>query len=258
MLQSVKLAAIYASQRDMFKKLFRKPADPPVPSTPPIHPSIAATHDIARQDAVAAAREGGLEVFACLTARMKKNGRVHIESMLCALGAVAGYACQAQLRAQARAAGLPEESAFHAVTGADGKRYFFGQLLNGLLAGPRTSIWTVCSGALGIAGKGGLADPGEIFQHVTASAGTAAFGVPRVPAAHQPFELPLACLAALWPVVAPIAARHCPDPAHWNMVFCTAIKRTLQVAEGTIAPEPAFRLVVESAVAMSKVDLSAA
>lgn len=242
----------------MFKTLFRKPADLPVPPTPPIQPPTGATHDAARQDALSAAREGGLEVFACLTARLKKDGRVHVESMLCALGAVAGYACQAQLRGQARAAGLPEEAAFHAVVAADGKRYFFGDLLNGLLAGPRMSIWTVCGGTLGIAGKAGLPDAGEIFQHVTASVGSAAFGVPRLPAAHQPVDTPLACLKALWPVVGPIAARHCPDPAHWNMLFCAAIKRTLQVAEGTIAPEPAFRLVMESAVAMSKVDLSAA
>lgn len=242
----------------MFKKFFQRPADLPVPSTPPIHPPTGSPHDSARQDVMSAAREGGLEVFACLTARLKKDGRVHIETMLCALGAVAGYACQAQLRAQARAAGLPEASAFHAVTAADGKRYFFGDLLNGLVAGPRTSIWTVCSGALGMTRKAGLPDPDEIFQHVAASVGSAAFGVPRVPAAHQPVELPLACLKTLWPAVAAIAARRCPDPAHWSLLFCAALKRALQVAEGTIAPDRAFRLVMESAVAMSKVDLEAA
>lgn len=242
----------------MFKKFFRRPADLPVLPTPALQTAIVPTHETAPQGAVSAARASGLEVFACLTARLKQDGRVHIESMLCALGAVAGYACQAQLRAQAAAAGLPEASPFHVVTGADGKRYFFGELLNGLLAGPQMSIWTVCSGALGIAGKAGLPDPAEIFQHVSASAGSPAFGVPRVPAAHQPVEPPLACLKALWPLVGPIAARHCPDPAHWNMLFCAAIKRTLQVAEGTIAPEPAFRLVMESGVAMSKVDLGAA
>ena len=79
----------------MFKKLFQKPADLPVPPTPPIRSSSGATHDGGRHAVTSAAREGGLEVFACLTARLKKDGRVHIESMLCALGAVAGYACQA-------------------------------------------------------------------------------------------------------------------------------------------------------------------
>lgn len=207
---------------------------------------------------MSAAREGGLEVFACLTARLKQDGRVHIECMLCALGAVAGYACQAQLRAQARAGGLPEASVFHVVTAGDGRRYFFGEPLNGLLAGPRMSIWTVCSGGLGIGGKAARLEPNEIFQHVSASVGTEAFGVPRVAAAHQPAAMPAAYLEALWPPVAAIAARHSPDPGHWNLLFCAALKRTLQVAEGTIAPELACRLVMESAVAMSKVDLDAA
>ena len=247
----------------MFKKLFQKPADLPVPPTPPYQAPSGAAHDAAGFDAagfdaLSAAREGGLEVFACLTARLKQDGRVHIESMLCALGAVAGYACQAQLRAQARAAGLAEASAFHVVTAGDGRRYFFGELLNGLLAGPRMSIWTVCSGGLGIAGKAGLPDAADIFQHVTASSGSASFGVPRVPAAHQPAAMPVDYLKALWPLVAPIAARHSPDPAHWNLLFCAALKRTLQVAEGTIARDIACRLVMESAVAMSKVDLDAA
>lgn len=258
MLHSAKLAVCDASQRDMFKKLFHRAADLPLPPTPPIQPMTGTPHDSAGQDAMSAAREGGLEVFACLTARLKKDGRVHIESMLCALGAVAGYACQAQLRAQARAGGLAEEAAFHAVTAADGKRYFFGDLLNGLLVSPRMSVWTVCSGAMGMAGKAGLLDANAIFEHAAASVGSAAYGMPRLPAAHQPFEAPLVYLKALWPAVAPIAARHCPDPAHWSMLFCAALKRTLQVAEGTIAPELAFRLVMESAVAMSKVDLDGA
>jgi len=239
----------------MFKKLFHRAADLPVPPTPPIQPSAGASHGAERHDATSAAREGGFEVFACLTAHLKKDGRVHIESML---GAVAGYACQAQLRAQARAGGLPEARAFHVVTAADGKRYFFGDPLNGLLAGPGMSLWTVCSAGVGLAGKAGLLDPNAIFQHAATSVGSGAFGVPRVPPAHQPIEAPLAYLKALWPAVAPIAARRCPDPAHWNLLFCAALKRTLQVAEGTIAPELAFRLVMESAVTMSKVDLIAA
>lgn len=242
----------------MFKTFFRRPAALPVPPTPPIPSPCPGPQDGARHDPTSAARAGGLEVFACLTARLKKDGRVHVESMLCALGALAGYACQVQLRAQARAAGLPEVSAFHVVTAGDGKRYLFGEPLNGLLAGPRLSIWTVCSGGMGIASKAALPDPDAIFQHVAASVGSAAFGVPRLPPAHQPAQMPLAYLKALWPVVGPIAARHCPDRALWNALFCAALKRTLRVAQGTIAPELASRLVMESAVAMSKVDLDAA
>ena len=62
----------------------------------------------AKIDPMIGAKLGGKEIFERLVRGMKTDRGVHTESLLCALGALAGYACQASLRANALAKGLPE------------------------------------------------------------------------------------------------------------------------------------------------------
>lgn len=56
------------------------------------------------------------------------------QSLLCALGSLAGYSCQASLRTAAIQNGEHENSAFDIVKTVDGKQYFFGDPLNRELA----------------------------------------------------------------------------------------------------------------------------
>jgi hypothetical protein len=246
----------------MFGKLFGKPA----PRHTPAH-SAAQKHQseallrAARDgggsghDALAAARIGGKEVFHRLYASMKNPQGVHAESMLCVLGALAGYACQAEVRAIARAKNLADEAVFHIVATANGRRYYFGDLLNQPLLNAQPSLWGMAAAAATRAGATALPDPHALFRHVAASVGDAAFGVPRLPARHRAGNTPLAYLRQLWPLLFPIVRAVCPAPALWPVVFGMAIEEAIAASAATLDPALAFTIAMESAVPMSKVDL---
>jgi hypothetical protein len=208
-------------------------------------------------DPLATARIGGREVFHRLYAAMRNERGVHVESMLCVLGALAGYACQAEVRAIARAKNLPDDAVFQIVSAVDGRRYYFGELLNQPLLNAQPSLWGLAAAAATRAGAAGLPDPHALFRHVAASVGSDAFGVPRVPAKHRAGDTPRGYLKQLWPALFPLVRKLCPDPALWPVVFGMAIGHTIEAAHGTIDPALAFTIVMEAAVPMSKVDLEA-
>ena len=92
-------------------------------------------------DPLIGAKIGGREITQQLFTKMNSERSVHIESMLCALGALAGHACQASIRARNVARGVPETTDLVAVDTQDGKRYFFGDAINHPLAEAQYSIW---------------------------------------------------------------------------------------------------------------------
>ena len=132
-------------------------------------------------DPLIGAKLGGKEIFHRLMNGMNSDRGVHVESLLCALGALAGYSCQANLRAQAVAKGLPETSAFVTVSGNDGRTYFFGDPLNQALAESQYSVWSLAGGAAQNNGCMTLPDINSIFTHVASSVGGDSFGIPRLP-----------------------------------------------------------------------------
>lgn len=112
---------------------------------------------------------------------MNSERSVHIESMLCALGALAGHACQASIRVRNVARGVPETTALVAADTQDGKHYFFGDAINHPLAEAQYSIWAPVASQAQQSGCGQWPDVGEIFQHAAESVGSEAFGQLRVP-----------------------------------------------------------------------------
>ncbi|MFZ2449045.1 MAG: hypothetical protein WAW36_00800 [Methylovulum miyakonense] len=105
----------------MFKKMFEKKSGskPPEFKEPQMDPKtealIHAIRERSKEDPLVGAKLGGKEIFQRLLDGMKNEKGVHIESLLCALGALAGYSCQANLRAQALAKGMSETAAFQII-----------------------------------------------------------------------------------------------------------------------------------------------
>ena len=134
-----------------------------------------------KTDPLIGAKIGSKEVTQRLLGGMKTDRGVHIESLLCALGALAGYSCQAALRAQALARGLPEVALLTSVQTKDGKTYFFGDHLNKPLAESQYSVWGISAGGAQQAGCKKLPDIAEIFKYTSTVVGTDAFGKLRIP-----------------------------------------------------------------------------
>ncbi len=228
-------------------------------STMPDNPAEAALlAHIAEQsktDPLIGAKLGSREVTQRLIAGLKTERGVHVDSMLCVLGALAGHACQAAVRAQAVAQGLPEEALFTTVRTADGKTLFFGDHLNKPLAEDRYSVWAIAAGGAQEAGCETFPDLNAIFQHVAQDAGSENFGVPRVPEQHQAHDLPLNYLRIIWPALLPLFEKFCPDRTQWPIMLALSAQEVIVMAKDAIDPALALTIVMESAVPMSKVDL---
>lgn len=202
-------------------------------------------------------KKGGKDVANKLFAAMSSDKGIHLESLLCALGSMAGYACQVSVREEfVHLQGRLEKDVFIVVDSTqNGKRYFFGDLLNKPLAESRYSIWSLSSGASQKLGLTTLIDLHDIFRHVTETLGQSSFGVPRLPESHAARELPENYVRHLWPQLFPVAQRYCEKPEQWPVLFGVAVQEILFASKGLIDPRLALQIVMESAVPMSKINL---
>ncbi|WP_338525625.1 hypothetical protein NUH87_08710 [Pseudomonas batumici] len=203
---------------------------------------------------------GGKEVFQRIFNGMSANGtrRVHVESLLCMLGALAGYSCQASVRADCVARGLPENGLFARLTGADGTDYFFGDHLNKPMSETEYSVWGLTAAAAHTAGCDPLPDIGDIFTHTVETLGKPGFGIPRVPEQHRASDLPINFLRDVWPVIHPTAKWFCLKPSDWPILYGVAIQEAISLTKTIIDPRMAFIIVMESAIPMSKVNIKLA
>lgn len=209
-----------------------------------------------KKDPLIGAKIGAQEVFQRLLEGMKDERGVHIESLLCALGALAGYSCQASLRAQALAEGLPETAPFQVVETEDGQQYFFGDDLNDILAEAEYSVLALATGAAHHASAGTVEIPDlrEIFEHTSSVIGTEQFGIPRVPDNHK-HDTPLNWIKATWPSLFSTVQLFCPNPVEWPVLFGLAIQEAIYTGKDIIDLSIALKIVMESAVTTSKFDL---
>jgi len=200
-----------------------------------------------------AAKEVSHQVLAIL-----KNERgVHAETAFAVLGALAGYACQAAVRAQHAATGSSAPVPLNDVQTADGRHFFFGDALNGPLAETKLSVWSLAAGAAQQAGCKTLPDISEIFGSIAKNVGGAQFGVPHVPDQHRPGITIEQTLKALWPKLQPLVQKVCLDPLHWPIAYSLAIQELFQSTKGVLDPGIALTIVMETAVSSSKFDLNA-
>lgn len=210
-----------------------------------------------RTDPLVGAKIGGKEVVQWLIAMFKTEKGVHIESLLSALGSLAGYACQSSVREEfLQTKKLPESQVFITARGADGKNYYFGDLLNKPLAESQYSVWALAAGTAQHLGSRDLVDLNNIFEHVAQTVGDPSFGVPRIPENHSPSEAPANYVKHIWPKTLPLLEKYCVQPAEWPILFGIAIQEVQTMGKNVIDPSLALSIVMESAVPMSKVDFN--
>ena len=206
-------------------------------------------------DPLIGAKIGAMEINNRLIAVLKNERGVHIESLLSILAALAGYACQASARAQLVETGkMTEAELFIIAEDEDGNRYFFGDAINAYLAESAYSVWSLTAGAVQALG-GILPDLDPIFEHVAASVGSDAFGIPRIPAGHAVAERPIDSLRLIWPALKPTIDLFSQTPADWPIILGMCIYNVINMGKDALDPSIAATIVMETAIPMSKVDL---
>jgi hypothetical protein len=258
------------------------PQAPPAPQVPPSpQPQPAASRPPAPwgpgDDAAANQAIGSLRNF--LLSALKTERGIQAETLLVAAGALTGYATihavfEAYLKRGRAQVGDAEAAstgkAIVEVKGKDGQTYYFGDLINSFLAasaGPVSRPFFVWGYLAGVAINAGvppaeLPDLNEMFKHAASTVGTPEFGVPRMPANLKPMLTPRQAVDRLWPAVRTALARidgpgaqgRAIDVEHWPIICAIATQQLIGQTKGVMDMKVALRLVMESAIAMSKID----
>lgn len=242
------------------KKPGAKPPSPPPPPPPPTPPP--APPPAADSEAKPAADAGGatpgaisgrlLAMFE--TAYADEQGRVHVETLLSALGACAGFGCQIAVREAIKAGRIDPRGALMVVETDDGGTYFFGDQINQPLLEAPVSVWRLIAGAAQHAGAKELPDIIEIVTYVTKSIGGGQFGVLRAPPQNQPHQPTLKALQGSWRTAYAAILAMEGEPIMTGWYFAGAAQRVIVQAKDVIDPALACSIVMESAVMMAKVD----
>ena len=200
---------------------------------------------------------------------LSRDGRLQLEMLFCTVGALAGFAAQHALRQESLAAGRAETDGLRTVESASGERFFFGDRLNAILVPHRredVTVWSVIAGEAMRLGAGDLSDCVDIFQRVTQSIGTPAFGVPMLQEGHRPWLMPRQAIEIFWPSVRtaftrepvmPVPGFKRVEPHHWPLALAVVGAGYLALGKQAFAPARAVGLFMEAAVAMSQIDPTA-
>jgi hypothetical protein len=219
-----------------------------------------------------------------LLAWLKTERGVHVETLLCSIGALAGFAGQtaafgrvekrnvpgadATMSTAAFAEHLRNANLMLVANTKSGEAFYFGDLISGYIVPQVTndySLWNFVAAAAIEAGLNAaeLPDYRSMFQFVAQSVGTTEFGVPRVARQHQPQLAPRAALNLFWPRArflltrndgpGPAKDRHVP-PHYWPLVIDLVARQCVLLSKPTLDLKIAVALLMESAIAMSKVD----
>lgn len=193
-------------------------------------------------------------LLADLTTACTRDGAVHVETLLSALGSHAGFGCQMAVRAMVSNGMIPARDAFVVVRTKDGGSYYFGDQLNQPLLEAGMSVWNQVISAARQAGAKTLPSIDDVVDFVAASVGSDAFGSLRVAAAYQPFEKPVDSLKRLWPAAERKMTAMGYNAKFTGWYFAGAAQKVIVNSSHTLDPAIAAQIVLEAAVAMAKID----
>jgi hypothetical protein len=191
-----------------------------------------------------------------LMRELKDERGVHCETLLTVIGALAGYAAQQALwEGMVKPGKLAIAQAFKVMETPSGATYFFGEALDTILVSmepKHVSVWKIVAGGVLAAGGEHLPNVNDLLRHSAATAGTSAFGLPRLPDDHLPSILPRAAVERFWPGARLLLSL--ADPLQWPLLMANAAQKLMLAMKGSIAPDLAVKIVMEAAVPMSRVD----
>lgn len=248
----------------MFAQLFRSRPSLARPGHDAAPPAAAEPRprgqprSIRRGESLVGATLASRELLDTLMQAMRDSRGVHAESLLTALAALAGHACQASVRAEfIDRRGLAERQVLVAVETQDGSRYYLGELIDRNLFDDRLSVWHLVAHTAQSLGVNPLPQPAPLVAYAASTFGAPEFGVPRWPEGHRAADTPYAYLQVLWAPFRRVVDRHCDRASDWPLVCGLALQQAMTFTAQALAPALALQIVLEVAVPMSRVRLPA-
>lgn len=221
----------------------------------------SAMENAEKDDPLIRAKIGARAIKEILYEALGKNDAkgVHVDTVLGILGSMAGFSCLLlAYLAQQAGHGKDDPLAIVTFTGADGKKYFFGNLSNGPLLEQEHSVWSLVAGISHHLGSSKTPDVLETIKHVSATAGGELFGIPRMPEGHNMSDMPRNYVRDLWPILIKDVKAYTSNPSDWPILFAVAAQQVIQESQEVIDPGLAAQIVMECAIPMSKIDPNSA
>jgi len=202
---------------------------------------------------------------------LKNQRGIHTETILTAVGALAGFAAQnaALDRVTSPDPTTPALKLAIAQTNP-GEQFLFGDAINVHLFPEPHSTLPLSAIIAGAATQAGvppteLPDYQDMAKHVAAVVGTPDFGKLRAPQEHQPQLEPLGLLRQLWPLTRDVLRRpphkgifrrtEMPlQETHWPIVIGIVSSQLIAMTKGVLDPRIGAALIMESAVITTKID----
>jgi hypothetical protein len=194
-----------------------------------------------------------------MAAEIRRSGKIHPQTVLTQIGALAGFAAQMAIRKAIIAPqNLDIAEILPSVVTKNGERYYFSDTLNWTVfentATPPYSVWAYVRDIVPEGEQGALPDVAEMLGYAARTIGTNRFGVPRLPAEHMPQMMPRAALAQHWQAVQrefEASARH---PSEWPFDLAYAAQWQMATSRDRVPLALAARIVMEAAIPMSKIE----
>src|SRR5262245_32602277 len=200
----------------------------------------------------------GRTIAAMLMAReIKRGGRIHVETVLTEIGALAGFSAQMSIRkSMIEPQQLDPNEILAEVVTRNGEKYYFSDTLNWILfenvTQPPYSIWAYLLDVVPQADRALLPDIADIVGYAARTVGTRRFGVPRLPAEHMPHRSSRAALQEHWPLVRAEFSGSGRNPADWPYDLAYAAQWQMLTSRDRLALPIAAKIVMEAAIPMSK------
>jgi hypothetical protein len=196
------------------------------------------------------------EIFKRLLAAYDKDGTTNVAAVLCAAGALGGFAAQqAVWKTCVEPGGRNPGDFLVKATTKLGETLYFGEPVVMFLqaTGADTfSFYSFVAGAVPDATR--LPDLREIYKRVAADAGTPQFWILRVPTPPGGFPIAPQLLNDHWAWVQEVLIRHGNKPAEWPAILGFAGHRAIRGAANPDAAPLFCRVIMETAILASKID----
>ncbi len=203
---------------------------------------------------------------------LKDQRGIHAETLLLVIGALAGFAGQCAAWDRVARKQLPQLSAggvpIATIGLKSGEKLYFGDLINGYLVPQGVTDYPLSGFVLAAATAAGIPDSEvpnfeEMFAFIASNIENQPdFGVPRTPDDHKPMLRPRQALDIFWPRARFIMTRTDNKMALgenvatelWPVVTGVVTNQFLMMTKDALDPRLGVRIVMETAIAMSKVD----
>lgn len=177
------------------------------------------------------------------------------QTALGVMGSLAGFACLSSVYLKFERGEIsPEQIDFRVGMTEEGRRLFFGDMVNEPLFRGEMSLWSLVVEAAQKLGATHLPDIEEVFSHVVQTANTQDYGDPRLSDEYLPRDLPSNFVRYLMPSYLPMLARYDADADKFPISFGYAIQMLMEDYADEIEPDMAAQIVIECAVPMSTLD----